>query len=42
MDVTKIYSGPVSKIEIAPDGTTFSDLGAVAAANAEITFEPKN
>ncbi len=43
MDVTKIYSGPIQKVEISTDGgTTFSDLGAIGNGNAEITFEPKS
>lgn len=35
-----IYHGPLTKIEISDDGTTWTDLGAIGANNAEISFEP--
>lgn len=38
-DASKIYSGPATKVEVSPDGATWTDLGYMKA-NAVISWEP--
>lgn len=38
-DATKIFSGPVTAIELSANGSSYTDIG-YGTANAEITWEP--